>query len=159
MSRFIPLITSIAQGLQSKNWQLVTAESCTGGLIASCLTEMPGSSKWFERGFVTYSNLSKEEMLGVSSAVLLEFGAVSEPVAAAMAMGALQHSAANLAVSVTGIAGPSGGSIEKPVGTVCLGFAIRGEKARTLTIRCSGDRQAIRLEATQRVLEGILKLL
>lgn len=159
MSCFTPLITSIAQGLQAKNWQLVTAESCTGGLIASCLTEMPGSSKWFERGFVTYSNLSKQEMLGVAPSLLQEFGAVSEPVAAAMATGALQHSDADLAVSVTGIAGPSGGSVEKPVGTVCLGFAIRGEMAKTITIHCSGSRQEIRLAATQTVLEGILKII
>src|SRR6187401_2663879 len=119
MSSFNTLIIEIAQYLKAHNWQLVTAESCTGGLVASCITEIPGSSLWFERGFVTYSNLAKQEMLGVPKKLIANYGAVSEEVASAMAVGALAHSKGHIALSVTGVAGPDGGSIEKPVGTVC----------------------------------------
>ncbi len=159
MSSLQTLIETVAQQLLAKHWQMATAESCTGGLIASRLTALPGSSKWFERGFVTYSNLSKQEMLGIKPELVSKFGAVSEEVAAAMALGALQHSTAQIALAVTGIAGPGGGSVEKPVGTVCLGWAAKGLAVQTSKIHCAGDRQAVRLAATQQALEGILRLL
>ncbi|MDR3502050.1 MAG: CinA family protein [Legionella sp.] len=154
------LILEIATLLQKKNWQLVTAESCTGGLISGYLTEIPGSSIWFERGFVTYSNQAKEEMLAVPKQLLLEHGAVSEPVAAAMATGAVQHSGGQIAVSVTGIAGPDGGSAEKPVGTVCFGWFAQGmSSAKTLRRQFSGTRHEIRLAACQEALTGVRSLL
>ncbi|MBI2786883.1 MAG: CinA family protein [Legionella longbeachae] len=156
MNSFQQLIKQIASVLKKHNWQLVTAESCTGGLIASLLTEVPGSSVWFERGFVTYSNLAKEEMLSVPRHLLEEYGAVSEPVAKAMAKGALQHSAAQIAVAVTGIAGPDGGSIDKPVGTVCLGWAALDRESTTSRHQFIGNRQDIRLAACQEALSGIL---
>lgn len=158
MSIFNELIYQIAARLKKNNWQLVTAESCTGGLIASVLTEISGSSLWFERGFVTYSNLAKEELLAVPKKLIEEYGAVSEAVARAMAMGALQASAATIAVSVTGIAGPDGGSVEKPVGTVCFGWAVQGMQTSTLKTQFHGDRQAIRLAACEEALTGVLSL-
>ncbi|HHT0592339.1 TPA: CinA family protein [Legionella anisa] len=156
MSSFDQLIIEISAILKKKNWQLVTAESCTGGLIASYLTEISGSSVWFERGFVTYSNLAKEELLSVPKQLIEEYGAVSEPVAQAMAIGALQHSAGHVAVSVTGIAGPDGGSLEKPVGTVCFGWAAQGMNPRILRKQFTGNRHDIRLAACQEALSGIL---
>lgn len=154
-----PLINEIAVILKEKNWQLVTAESCTGGLVASFLTEIPGSSVWFERGFVTYSNLAKEEMLSVPKQLLKDYGAVSESVAAAMATGALQHSAGQVALSITGIAGPDGGSIAKPVGTVCFGWAAQGMSVKTLKKQFTGNRQEIRLASCQEALSGVLSLI
>ncbi|MGL5742905.1 MAG: CinA family protein [Legionella sp.] len=156
MSDFDLLIKEIALVLKKKNWQLVTAESCTGGLVAGFLTEVPGSSVWFERGFVTYSNLAKEEMLAVTRHLIEEYGAVSESVAQAMATGALQHSGGHIAVSVTGVAGPDGGSIEKPVGTVCFCWAALGMAPKTLRKQFTGTRQDIRFAACQEVLSGIL---
>ncbi|HHF7373224.1 CinA family protein [Legionella bozemanae] len=156
MSSFDKLIKEISAILKKKNWQLVTAESCTGGLIASYLTEIAGSSVWFERGFVTYSNLAKEEQLSVPKQLIEKYGAVSESVAQAMATGALQHSAGHVAVSVTGIAGPDGGSLEKPVGTVCFGWAARDREPKILRKQFTGDRQDIRLAACQEALSGIL---
>lgn len=159
MSSFDKLIKEISAILKKRDWQLVTAESCTGGLIASYLTEIPGSSVWFERGFVTYSNLAKEELLSVPKQLIEKYGAVSEPVAQAMATGALQHSAGHIAVSVTGIAGPDGGSLEKPVGTVCFGWAARGMNPKISRKQFTGDRQDIRLAACQEALSGILSYL
>ncbi|MCW8410287.1 CinA family protein [Legionella sp. PATHC035] len=156
MSSYDNLIKEIAAILKKKNWQLVTAESCTGGLVASYLTEIPGSSVWFERGFVTYSNLAKEELLSVPKQSIDEYGAVSEPVAQAMATGALLHSAGHVAVSVTGIAGPDGGSLEKPVGTVCFGWAAKDMNPKVVKKQLTGDRQAIRLAACQVALSGLL---
>lgn len=149
------LITNLIPLLTPQKWQLVTAESCTGGLIASAITEIPGCSAWFERGFVTYSNAAKHDMLGVPEALITEFGAVSEEVAAAMAVGALLHSAGHIALSVTGVAGPDGGSAAKPVGTVCFGWAVHGLPPKTLKTQCSGDRHAIRLAACDLALEGV----
>lgn len=159
MNSLNQLIDEIAVILKQKNWQLVTAESCTGGLVASSLTEIPGSSVWFERGFVTYSNLAKEEMLSVPKQALKDYGAVSEPVAAAMATGALQHSAGQVAVSITGIAGPDGGSIAKPVGMVCFGWAVQGMGVKTLKKQFAGTRQEIRLASCQEALSGVLSLI
>ncbi|CEG57336.1 CinA family protein [Legionella fallonii] len=156
MSQFAGIIQEIASLLKRRNWQLVTAESCTGGLIASYLTEIPGSSNWFERGFVTYSNLAKQDMLGVPKELIDQFGAVSEEVAQAMAIGAIQHSAGDIAVSVTGIAGPDGGTIEKPVGTVCLSWATREGLPLTVKRQFHGTRQDIRIASCQEALHGLL---
>ena len=118
--------TELGRVLEARGWRVATAESCTGGLIAGAITDIAGSSAWFDRGFVTYSNSAKEEMLGVRAQTLAAFGAVSEQTACEMAAGALARSGSDLAVAVTGIAGPTGGSADKPVGMVCFGWAKRG---------------------------------
>jgi len=150
--------------LQSLGLMVVTAESCTGGLVARALTEVAGSSAWFERGMVTYSNAAKEDLLGVPDALLAAHGAVSEPVARAMALGALRRSPAQLGLAVTGIAGPSGRVPGKPVGTVWFGWALRGPGlpaeaplAWTATRWLPGDRAAVRRGAALLALEGALR--
>ena len=130
--------------LRTRGATVATAESCTGGLIAAALTEIPGSSDVVDRGFVTYSNAAKSEMLGVDPALIAAHGAVSEPVARAMAEGALARSDATLAVSVTGVAGPGGGSADKPVGTVWFGLAARGQATWSERRVFPGDRAAVR---------------
>ena len=160
MSTFNSLVNDISLILIEKNWRLATAESCTGGLVSGYLTELPGSSAWFERGFVTYSNLAKQEMLSVPKSLLDQYGAVSQQVAAAMATGALQHSNAHVSVSITGVAGPDGGSIEKPVGTVWFGWMVQGmDSAKTVKKQFTGSRQDIRVAACQEALSGILLLI
>ena len=137
---------------------LTTAESCTGGLIAAACTELAGSSAWFERGFVTYSNAAKTELLGVPAELIEAHGAVSEPVVRAMVQGAMAHSRAQVAVAVTGVAGPSGGSPDKPVGTVWLGWHVHGN----VTTECchfAGDRTAVRTATVQRALARLSALL
>lgn len=148
----------LADLMLQKQLHLATAESCTGGLIAAACTDLAGSSQWFDRGFVTYSNTAKTEMLGVEAAVIAQFGAVSEPVVRAMAEGAIKHSAAQVSLAVTGVAGPSGGSAEKPVGTVWLGWCIEG---KTSTERChfDGDRATVRALTVQRGLQGLIQRL
>ena len=136
--------------------KVATAESCTGGLVAAALTEVPGSSEIVERGFVTYSNEAKEEMLAVSPALLRAFGAVSEPVARAMAEGALARSHADMAVSITGIAGPGGGSLEKPVGLVHFGLARKARATQTMHRIFGGDRAMVRTLAVEFALELLL---
>jgi len=143
---------------RAMGWKIATAESCSGGLIAASLTEIPGSSDVFERGFVTYSNEAKHELLGVPENVLLEYGAVSEPVARGMALGALDHSRADLVVAVTGIAGPGGGSAEKPVGLVYIGFGRRGEFVSVERNIFPGNRTDIRRATARRALELLLSL-
>lgn len=144
--------------LLERRLMLATAESCTGGLIAAACTDLAGSSNWFERGFVTYSNAAKTSMLGVDAALVETHGAVSEPVARAMAQGALQHSLAQVAVAVTGVAGPSGGSIDKPVGTVWLAWALpSGVYAQRQQF--TGDRAAVRGATVQHALAHLLTLL
>lgn len=133
-----------------------TAESCTGGLVAGAITAIAGSSGWFDRGFVTYSNEAKMEALGVPEATLVQYGAVSEPTARAMAEGALARSRANIAVAVTGVAGPSGGSPEKPVGMVCFAWAQSGAGATVATHHFPGDRQAVREASVAVALQGML---
>jgi nicotinamide-nucleotide amidase len=135
------------EALLTAGWRLATAESCTGGWLAKCLTDIPGSSRWFERGYVTYSNAAKEQSLGVSAAVIATFGAVSRPTAEQMAAGALHVSGADLALAVTGIAGPDGGSREKPVGLVWFALAQRGGQSRAQEHHFSGDRAAVRRAA------------
>jgi nicotinamide-nucleotide amidase len=143
---------ALATALRQRGWMLATAESCTGGLIAAACTALAGSSDWFERGFVTYSNAAKCELLGVPAALIEAHGAVSAEVACAMASGALARSQAQLAVAVTGIAGPTGAAPGKPVGTVWLALARRGESAQAELLRLQGDRAAIRAQTVQRAL-------
>jgi nicotinamide-nucleotide amidase len=150
--------------LAAQSMLLVSAESCTAGGIGFAVTQVAGSSGWYDRGFVTYSNEAKQQMLGVPGAYLRDFGAVSEPVARAMALGALSHSRAQIAVAVTGIAGPEGGTPDKPIGTVCFAWAIRRELAqvpwvRTATRRFGGDRAAVRTQAIVAALGGLIDLL
>jgi len=152
------LVVLLAQLLQTKKLKLATAESCSGGLIAAACTDLAGSSDWFERGFVTYSNAAKIELLGVDTALLQSDGAVSESVAQAMVQGALKHSQAQVAVAVTGIAGPAGGSAAKPVGTVCFGFAAPG-KISSEKCHFSGDRAAVRAATVQHALARLVELL
>lgn len=150
------LVADLARELLDRQWRCATAESCTGGGIARALTELAGSSDWFERGFVVYSNESKQEMLGVASDTIGRVGAVSEEVARQMAEGALQHSRADAAIAVTGIAGPSGGTADKPVGTVVFAWATRDGGTTARTRRFDGDRRAIRAAAVEQGIEGLL---
>jgi nicotinamide-nucleotide amidase len=144
--------------LRRKGQTLVTAESCTGGWVAQALTSVAGSSGWFERGYVTYSNAAKREDLGVPKATLLRHGAVSEPTARAMARGALKNGRGTIALAITGIAGPGGGAPGKPVGTVCFAWA-RGRKIRSETRRFGGGRTAVRRQSVAHALRGVLKWL
>jgi nicotinamide-nucleotide amidase len=144
-----PVVAELATRLVARGWRISTAESCTGGLIAACCTAVAGSSHWFDCGFVTYSNDAKTAMLGVPADLIAAHGAVSEPVALAMAQGALLRSVADLAVAVTGIAGPGGAVPGKPVGTVWLALARRGARAQAQRLQLAGDRGAVR-EATVR---------
>lgn len=153
------LASKLGHALREQGRRLALAESCTGGWIAKVATDIAGSSAWFERGFVTYSNEAKQEMLGVPAAALLRHGAVSEPVVRAMAEGALLHSHADVAVAVSGIAGPDGGSEEKPVGTVWFAWACRGQPTRTERKQLVGDREEVRRQSVAAALAGLLKLL
>jgi len=138
---------------------LTTAESCTGGGLAEMITQVPGSSTWFERGFVTYSNNAKQEMLGVEHDTLNKYGAVSEQTACAMAEGALIYSQAQVSVAITGIAGPEGGTEEKPVGTVCLAWQRQGQPVQSVRVLFEGDRQQVRRQACLMALQGLVDLL
>ena len=145
----------LAAALLDRGWMLATAESCTGGMIAAACTELAGSSDWFERGFVTYSDEAKSELLDVDAALIATHGAVSEVVARAMAFGAVRHSRARVSVAVTGIAGPSGGSKDKPVGTVWFGFMIDGRLTSEMK-RFDGDRAGVRTATVAHALDGVL---
>jgi nicotinamide-nucleotide amidase len=152
------LVTSasrLAATLLGRGWMLATAESCTGGLIAAACTELPGSSEWFERGFVVYSNEAKTELLQVETALIEAHGAVSEVVARAMAFGAVRHSRARVSVAVTGVAGPGGGSPDKPVGTVWFGFMVDGHLTSE-TRRFQGDRAEVRRATVEHALNALL---
>ena len=153
------LAARLGAALLAERLMLATAESCTGGWVSQCLTAIAGSSVWFERGFVTYSNAAKQEMLGVPEATLAAHGAVSQPVAVAMAEGALRHSRADWAVAVTGIAGPDGGSAEKPVGTVCFAWAVRDGATTTETRHFLGGREAVRAQSAACALAGLIERL
>ena len=152
------LVAQLAAALRSRAQMMATAESCTGGLIAGACTELSGSSDWFERGFVTYSNPAKREMLGVPAALIEAHGAVSEPVARAMAAGALAQARAHWSVAVTGIAGPTGGSADKPVGTVWFGWATP-QGVDTEHCHFDGDRRAVREATVAHALAGLLQRL
>ena len=153
-----PLVTPLAAALRAQGWRLATAESCTGGLIAAACTTLAGSSDWFERGFVTYSNAAKVQQLGVDPALLATHGAVSEAVVAAMVAGALMKSPADLAVAVTGIAGPGGAVPGKPVGTVWLAVMRRGGAPRCERLQLDGDRASVRAQTVVIALQRLREL-
>ncbi len=162
--RITRLAEELGQRLASASLMLATAESCTAGGIAYAVTQVAGSSRWFDRGFITYSNDAKIQQLNVAPTYLRDFGAVSEPVARALALGALAHSAAQVAIAVTGVAGPNGGTPDKPVGTVCFGWAIRRDPSvapwvQTATRHFDGDRAAVRAQSIIAALEETNALL
>ena len=150
------LARRVGKRLKAGRARLVTAESCTGGWIAQAVTAIPGSSAWFERGFVTYSNAAKRELLGVKQRTLRKFGAVSEETAREMAKGALQNSRGTIAVAVTGVAGPTGGSDEKPVGMVCFAFAT-SRMISSESRRFKGKRESVRRQSVIHALKGVLE--
>jgi nicotinamide-nucleotide amidase len=154
----LDLAARVGRALEAKRLTLATAESCTGGGVSQAITEIAGSTGWFECGFVTYSNASKTEMLEVPAALMAQFGSVSEEVAAAMAEGALANSVADVTVSTTGIAGPSGAVPGKPVGTVCFGWA-RGDHTYTERLVFAGDRQSVREQTVAHALQGLLRFI
>lgn len=153
------LAAQLGQALMRHGWRLAVAESCTGGWAAQSLTAVAGSSQWFERGFVTYSNDAKQDLLGVTGKTLVQFGAVSAETARAMAEGVLAHSRAQVAFSITGIAGPTGGTPDKPVGTVCFGWAWPGAATVTAREHFAGDRRQVRAQSVRHVLRQMLALL
>jgi nicotinamide-nucleotide amidase len=153
------LSTELGEVLKERSLTLALAESCTGGLVAQMVTSVAGSSAWFDRGFVTYSNAAKIEMLGVRAETLEKFGAVSEQIATVMAHGALKNSHAQLAGSITGIAGPDGGTKEKPVGTVCFAWVGTKLPLSTTTKRFFGNRQEVRQQAAITMMSGLIERL
>jgi nicotinamide-nucleotide amidase len=153
------LAEEVGAALKKRGLMLATAESCTGGWISEAVTMVPGSSDWFERGFVTYTYISKREMLGVQEATLEKHGAVSEEVVREMAEGALARSHAQVAVAVSGVAGPSGGTPEKPVGFVCFAWSMKGARPRSESKRFPDDREAVRRQSVEHALRGVLALL
>ena len=159
MPELTELSQQLAKLLLQKKKQLAVAESCTGGWLAKCLTDIAGSSQWFERGFVTYSNLAKQEMLGVLPATLEQQGAVSEAVVREMAAGVLEHSAADLSIAISGIAGPGGAVPGKPVGTVCFGLAYKDNVLQADTQYFEGDREAVRRQSVAHALIRLLHVL
>ncbi len=149
----------LGSALRERGWMLATAESCTGGWLAKLVTDEPGSSEWFDRTFVTYSNAAKQEMLGISQKTLQEHGAVSEETVREMAQGALERSGAQVTIAISGVAGPDGGTPEKPVGTVWLAWLVHTE---SLTARCDhyvGNRDSVRRQATYNAMDQLLKLM
>jgi nicotinamide-nucleotide amidase len=154
----VELSATLGIALKENNLVLALAESCTGGLASAAVTEIAGSSTWFDRGFVTYSNASKKTLLSVPPSTITNYGAVSEETAEAMVKGALAHSHANIAASITGIAGPTGGSADKPVGTVCFAWQKKGGRLITKVERFKGSRQEIRHQAVIQTLSGLIDL-
>jgi nicotinamide-nucleotide amidase len=153
------LAAELGEKLRARGWILATAESCTGGWVGQLLTSLAGSSQWYERGFITYANAAKIEMLGVSEETLATHGAVSEETAGAMAAGALRHSHAQAALAISGIAGPGGGTPQKPVGLVCYGWALADGTVMSSTCRLDGDREEIRSRAVAAALRGLIELI
>lgn len=153
------LAARVGRALKQRGLMLATAESCTGGWVAQVITAVPGSSAWFERGFITYTNIAKHEMLDVPAATLRTHGAVSEPAVCRMAAGALRHSHAQISLAVSGIAGPGGATRSKPLGTVCLAWAGSGRTTRALTVHFTGNRAAVRRQAVLAALQGVLDFL
>ncbi|MFO7543768.1 MAG: CinA family protein [Thiobacillus sp.] len=153
------LASELGERLRARGWMLTTAESCTGGWVGQLVTALPGSSSWYERGFITYANAAKIEMLGVPADTLDTYGAVSEETASAMAAGALAHSHAQAALAISGIAGPGGGTPQKPVGLVCYGWALTDGTHLSSTCRLGGDRDEIRSRAVAAALRGLIELL
>ncbi|PKO57125.1 MAG: damage-inducible protein CinA [Betaproteobacteria bacterium HGW-Betaproteobacteria-21] len=148
----------VGTALEQRGWMLGTAESCTGGWIAEVVTATAGSSNWFDRGFVTYSNAAKIDLLGVAELTLVTRGAVSEQTVAEMVRGALAHSTAQIVVAVSGVAGPGGGSADKPVGTVCVGWGLRAGDVTTTTLHFGGDRESVRRQTVVAALEQVIRL-
>lgn len=157
IARLDNLASALGQRLQAAGLVLATAESCTGGWVSKVVTDIPGSSAWFDRGFVTYDNQAKQEMLGVSAVAIADHGAVSEEVARAMAQGALEHSRADVALAITGIAGPTGGAEDKPVGTVCFAWARAGHSPRARRMWFAGNREQVRHQSVRFALERLLE--
>jgi nicotinamide-nucleotide amidase len=153
------LASAVGGQLKARGLTLVTAESCTGGWVSQCITMVSGSSEWFDRGFVTYANLAKQELLGVAPQTLDAYGAVSEQTVREMAGGALANSHGDVAVAVSGVAGPTGGTPEKPVGMVCLAWAMRGAPPAVATFHFEGDREAVRRQSVIAALEGVLNII
>jgi len=153
------LAEQVGAALKSRGMMLASAESCTGGWVGAAITAVAGSSHWFDRGFITYTNESKQEMLGVSAKTLAEYGAVSEPTVREMVAGALKHSHAQVALAISGIAGPGGATQDKPVGTVCIAWALRSGAERSQTAHFQGDRAAVRRQAVAAALRGVLEMI
>ena len=151
------LVKQLAAKLTEKGWMLATAESCTGGMIAAACTDLAGSSQWFDRGFVTYSNEAKTEMLGVPAELIAKHGAVSEEVVRAMAEGAIRNSRAQVSIAVTGIAGPGGGSMEKPVGTVWVGWCLK-DQTQVQCLHLAGTRSDVRAATVTKALHRLCEL-
>lgn len=154
----VGLARELGDKLRARGWKLATAESCTGGWVGQLVTSLPGSSHWYERGFITYANAAKVEMLGVPAETLAAHGAVSEETAMAMAAGALKQSHAQATLAITGIAGPGGGTPQKPVGLVCYGWALADGTVISSTCRLDGDREEIRSRAAAAALRGLIEL-
>ena len=152
------LAVRVGEVLRGRGWMLATSESCTGGWIGECVTMVAGSSMWYERGFITYSNEAKIQMLGVRQATLRVHGAVSEHTVLEMARGTLRHSRAQVGVSVSGVAGPGGGTPDKPVGTVCIGWALANGQLRAASFRFEGDRESVRRQSVVAALQGVIDL-
>jgi len=153
------LAEQVGARLKAAGLLLACAESCTGGWVAQAVTAVAGSSDWFDRGFVTYSNAAKHEMLGVATATIDRFGAVSEETARSMAEGALAHSHAGISLAITGVAGPTGGTPAKPVGMVCFAWARNGEETRSRTLHLAGDREQVRRQSVAVALQGVVEML
>lgn len=156
-SKLLSLTNQIANILVTKRWHLASAESCTGGWLAKSCTDISGSSSWFDRGFVTYSNQSKHDLINVSLSTLEKYGAVSKQTATEMAQGTLINSNADISVAITGIAGPDGGTTEKPVGTVWISWSTKNGTNKTELFQLSGDREQVRYQAVIKALQGIIK--
>ena len=152
------LAVDAGAALKQRGWVLATAESCTGGWVGEVVTSVAGSSHWYDRGFITYTNESKQDMLNVSAQTLGEFGAVSEQTVREMAEGALKFSRADIALAISGIAGPGGATPGKPVGTVCMAWALRNGSGELQTFHFQGDRAEVRRQAVVAALRGVLKL-
>jgi len=159
IERLDKLAGHLGQRLEAAGLMLATAESCTGGWVSKVVTDIPGSGAWFDCGFVTYGNPAKQELLGVSIAAIAGHGAVSEEVAQEMAQGALEHSRADVAVAITGIAGPAGGTEDKPVGTVCFAWAFKGRIPLSQRVQFAGNREEVRYQSVRLALERLLELL
>ena len=157
-SQLYELAVDVGKALKAKGWLLVTAESCTGGWVGEAVTMVPGSSEWFEGGFITYTNRAKQEMLGVKSVTLEAHGAVSEETVREMVGGALANGHGHVAVAVSGVAGPAGGTPGKPVGTVCIAWGLRREEPIAVSRHFAGDREAVRRQSVIAALEGVLAI-
>ena len=156
-ARFEKLVAELALELAARGWSMATAESCTGGWIAKCCTDLAGSSAWFERGFVTYSDTAKKDALGVDARILQEAGAVSRSVALQMAEGARRRAGVDITVAVTGIAGPDGGTLDKPVGTVWFAWSRKDYAADAEAVCFRGDRDAVRRQTVAHALRGLIE--